>query len=260
MIRHCHLADEAFAADLDASSPARGRPGVERRPVHPRRRATTKKSAPRRALRALVAGRSGSRVGVHPHQAGEFAGRLDDARPHVRTRRGCRGRRGHRRDRPRLPLRFLAARRAAGGLSTPGRAGARAALPVVIHTREATDDTFAHPARGRRRRVRGVFHCFTGDVAMARRALDLGFYVSLAGIVTFPQAEELRDVAELVPADRLLIETDAPVPGAGAAPRQAERAGVCRARGRDASRRCAASPAADLADARWRGTSPHSCW
>ncbi len=83
------------------------------------------------------------------------------------------------------------------------------ALPVVIHTREATDDTFgilreAGPS------LRGVFHCFTGDTDMARAALDLGFYVSLAGIVTFPRAEALRDVARLVPADRLLIETDAP--------------------------------------------------
>ena len=55
-----------------------------------------------------------------------------------------------------------------------------------------------------------MFHCFTGDVSMARAALDLGFFVSLAGIVTFPKADTLRDVARLVPADKLLIETDAP--------------------------------------------------
>jgi TatD DNase family protein len=82
------------------------------------------------------------------------------------------------------------------------------ALPVIIHTREATDDTFAmlheHPG------VRGVFHCFTGDTAMAQRALALGFYVSFAGIVTFPKAGDLRDAARSVPADRLLIETDSP--------------------------------------------------
>ena len=80
--------------------------------------------------------------------------------------------------------------------------------PVIIHTREATDDTFAilKESGG----ARGVFHCFTGDADMARRALEIGFYVSLAGIVTFPKAESLRDAARIVPADRLLIETDSP--------------------------------------------------
>jgi TatD DNase family protein len=79
----------------------------------------------------------------------------------------------------------------------------------VIHTREADDDTFrmlkeALPGRG------GVLHCFTGDRTAARRGLDLGFHLSLAGIVTFPKALELKDVAKLVPLDRLLIETDSP--------------------------------------------------
>ena len=82
-------------------------------------------------------------------------------------------------------------------------------LPVIIHTREATDDTFAI-LRDAGSALRGVFHCFTGDRAMARAGLDLGFYISLAGIVTFSRAEELREVAKLVPDDRLLVETDAP--------------------------------------------------
>jgi TatD DNase family protein len=82
-------------------------------------------------------------------------------------------------------------------------------LPVVIHTREADEDTFGMlhetlPDRG------GVLHCFTGDRTTARRALDLGFHLSLAGIVTFPKALELKEVAKLVPLDRLLIETDSP--------------------------------------------------
>jgi TatD DNase family protein len=55
-----------------------------------------------------------------------------------------------------------------------------------------------------------VFHCFTGDRGMARRALDIGFHLSLAGIVTFPRALELKEVAKMVPLDRLLIETDSP--------------------------------------------------
>lgn len=93
-------------------------------------------------------------------------------------------------------------------------------LPIVIHTREADDDTFRILAEESAGHVGGVFHCFTGDRGAARRALDLGFHVSLSGIVTFPRAEELKEVARMVPAERLLIETDspflAPVPFRGA--------------------------------------------
>jgi TatD DNase family protein len=83
-------------------------------------------------------------------------------------------------------------------------------LPIVIHTREAEDDTFTILGDEGARDVGGVFHCFTGDREMARRVLDLGFHVSLAGIVTFPRALELKEVARMVPLDRLLIETDSP--------------------------------------------------
>jgi TatD DNase family protein len=82
--------------------------------------------------------------------------------------------------------------------------------PIVIHTREAEDDTFRILEEERARDVGGVFHCFAGDRAMARRALEIGFHVSLAGIVTFPRALELKEVARLVPLERLLIETDSP--------------------------------------------------
>jgi TatD DNase family protein len=83
-------------------------------------------------------------------------------------------------------------------------------LPIIIHTREATDDTFAILAEAGAGAVRGVFHCFTGDSVMAKRALDIDFYLSFAGILTFPKASELREAARLVPDDRLLIETDSP--------------------------------------------------
>jgi TatD DNase family protein len=83
-------------------------------------------------------------------------------------------------------------------------------LPIVIHTREAEDDTFRILAEESAGDVGGVFHCFTGDRAMALRALDAGFHLSLAGIVTFPKALELQEVAKVVPLDRLLIETDSP--------------------------------------------------
>ena len=83
-------------------------------------------------------------------------------------------------------------------------------LPIVIHTREAEDDTFRILEEGRASDVPVVLHCFTGDRAMAQRALDAGYDLSLAGIVTFPRALELQEVARLVPLDRLLIETDSP--------------------------------------------------
>jgi TatD DNase family protein len=83
-------------------------------------------------------------------------------------------------------------------------------LPIVIHTREAEEDTFRILQEEGARDVGGVFHCFTGDRDMARRCLDIGFHISLAGIVTFPRALELKEVARMVPMDRLLIETDSP--------------------------------------------------
>jgi TatD DNase family protein len=82
-------------------------------------------------------------------------------------------------------------------------------LPVVIHTREADEDTFA-VLKADGAGLGGVFHCFTGGVDRARRALELGFHLSLAGIVTFPKATDLHEVAAFVPSDRLLIETDSP--------------------------------------------------
>jgi TatD DNase family protein len=82
--------------------------------------------------------------------------------------------------------------------------------PIVIHTREAEDDTFRILGEEKAHDIGGVFHCFTGDRNMARRALDIGFHVSLAGIVTFPRALELKEVAKMVPLDRLLVETDSP--------------------------------------------------
>lgn len=94
------------------------------------------------------------------------------------------------------------------------RAARRARVPLVIHTRAAADDTLAilreEGEDGSAGSAGGVFHCFTETRAVARAALDLGFYVSLSGIVTFRNARELHEVATLIPDDRLLIETDAP--------------------------------------------------
>lgn len=83
-------------------------------------------------------------------------------------------------------------------------------LPVIIHTREAQEDTVAILKEERASEVGGVFHCFSGDARLAKDALDLGFYLSFSGIVTFQNATALRDIAKTVPLDRLLIETDCP--------------------------------------------------
>lgn len=83
-------------------------------------------------------------------------------------------------------------------------------LPIVIHTREADQDTVAIVREEGRGEVRGVFHCFSGTAALAAEALDLGFLVSFSGILTFPKADALREIAARIPADRLLVETDCP--------------------------------------------------
>ena len=94
------------------------------------------------------------------------------------------------------------------------RAARQAGMPLVIHTRSASADTLAilreEGEDGRAGSAGGVFHCFTETAEVARAALDLGFYVSFSGILTFKSAQDLREVAAFVPLDRLLIETDSP--------------------------------------------------
>ena len=84
-------------------------------------------------------------------------------------------------------------------------------LPLVIHTREAEEDTAEILDRAAKEKgVTGVLHCFTGSAELARKGLDLGFYVSLSGIVTFKNAADLQDTAKWLPANRMLVETDSP--------------------------------------------------
>ena len=203
---HCHLADEAFQGDLDGTIARAREAGLTSALCI--LAAGDEEEAGR--ARGVAARWSAVRfaTGVHPHSAGAFA------------------------DDPPRSAHVTEAQAAAFAACGIGEIGldyhydfaprdvqqqvfaAQLALsrkldrPVIIHTREATDDTFAilKESGG----VRGVFHCFTGDTAMARRALDIGFFISLAGIVTFPKAEGLREAARLVPDDRLLVETDSP--------------------------------------------------
>jgi TatD DNase family protein len=90
-------------------------------------------------------------------------------------------------------------------------AARQSGLPLVVHTREAEDDTAEILSTAvREGGVTGVLHCFTGSAELAHKGLDLGFYVSLSGIVTFKNAQDLQETAKWLPADQMLVETDAP--------------------------------------------------
>ncbi len=90
------------------------------------------------------------------------------------------------------------------------RAARASGLPLVIHTRDAADDTLRLMREEGADTVGGVMHCFTENWEVARQALDLGFYISFSGIVTFKNATAIKEVAQRAPLDRILVETDAP--------------------------------------------------
>ena len=90
-------------------------------------------------------------------------------------------------------------------------AASQTGLPLVVHTRDAEADTTEILERAvKEKGVRGVLHCFTGSAQLARKGLELGFYVSLSGIVTFKNAQDLQETAKWLPADQMLVETDSP--------------------------------------------------
>lgn len=150
-------------------------------------------------------------IGLHPHQAGQFAGRELEVEPLVRS--------------------GISANPSARALGEIGldyhydfapkavqhdvfRSQIRLAraldLPIIIHTREAENDTLAILREESSGAIRGVLHCFTGTRNLAEKGLELGLHISFAGIVTFPKAAALREIVPLVPDDRLLCETDSP--------------------------------------------------
>ena len=209
---HCHLADEQFAADLDAVVARAHGAGVDGALCI--LDALNHEEAARADRVAEAWPDVAFAVGVHPHQAGavgDAIGGPDGVAPFVRGAVEARagacaigeiGLDYHYDFAPRETQIDVFRRQIA--LARELR------RPIVIHTREADDDTVdALHAEGRGD-VRGVFHCFTGDAAFARRALDLGFYVSFSGIVTFRNAVAIREAAAIVPPDRLLAETDSP--------------------------------------------------
>ena len=204
---HCHLAGEEFAADLDDVVSRARQAGVFGALVI---LAAGDDGEGERA-RAVKAAWDGVRfaVGIHPHQAAEHAGDLDaamrrleaDLTTHGAVALGEIGLDYHYDFSPR-DIQQEVFRRQLGLARTRD-------LPVIIHTREATDETFrllSEEGAG----LRVVFHCFTGGIEMAATALDMGAVLSFAGIVTFPKAAELRQVAQMVPEDRFLVETDSP--------------------------------------------------
>jgi TatD DNase family protein len=206
---HCHLAGQEFAADLDAVVARAREAGLVRCLVILGADEDDEFTQAERVAAAWPDVRFA--IGVHPHQAHKFA------------------------DNPAAAAGLTASRiELVPGACAVGEIGldyhydfspkdvqqavfrvqlqlARdLALPVVIHTREAEDDTLSILAEETFRGLRGVFHCFTGDRDAAARALATGFHLSIPGIVTFPKAEDLRIAASAVPPERLLIETDSP--------------------------------------------------
>ena len=206
---HCHLAGDEFAADLaDVVTRAKAA-GVTRALVI----LAAEDAAEIARAQTVIAAWPECRfaVGVHPHHAKVFEGNPEGAAAIVAER-----------------LDAIPEARAVGEIGldyhydfSPRevqhavfRAQLQLALsrdlPVVIHTREAEEDTLRILLEEGRGKLRGVFHCFTGDTEAAVRALGTGFLLSIPGVATFPKAEALRQAAAGAPADRLLVETDSP--------------------------------------------------
>jgi len=206
---HCHLADPAFADDLvevvnrarqagvsrvlcvlDAGNPAEATQWTRVQTLWPESRAA---------------------VGVHPHQAGAYAERLAevealvaralDATPGARAI-GEIGLDFH------YDIAPPAVQRAV--LTAQVRLARLRDLPVVIHARDAEREVLEILAAEGGDALRGVFHCYTGDLDTARRVITQGYHVGIGGIVTFPRGVNVRALLGLVPAERILIETDSP--------------------------------------------------
>jgi TatD DNase family protein len=206
---HCHLADETFSADLPAVVARARDAGLERALVV--LAAGDAKEAEQAVRVETLWPEVRFAIGVHPHTAHQFA---DDPRRAA--------------DAVRAQFAASPSARAIGEIGldyhydfTPRdvqqqvfrvqiRLARERDLPVVIHTREADEDTIAILREEGGAEVRGVLHCFTGTATLAAAGLDLGFYISLAGIITFPKAAALREAIADVPLDRLLTETDSP--------------------------------------------------
>jgi TatD DNase family protein len=201
---HCHLDFPDFADDLDGVLARADAAGVTRMITI----STRVRKFPLIAALAERSPRLACTIGTHPHNAGEEPdiGAEDLVRLARHPKVVGIGEAG-------LDYFYDKSPRAAqaAGFRAHCQAARETGLPVVVHARQADDDVAAilteESGQGA---LRGVLHCFTGGEALARRGLDLGFYISFSGILTFRSAAELQAIAAWVPADRMLVETDAP--------------------------------------------------
>ncbi len=206
---HCHLAGDEFAPDL-AEVIARAREaGVDGAVVILAAQDDAELARWPHVHTAWPETRAA--VGVHPHQAGLFASNPEDAARLLESR-----------------LDAVPAVRAVGEIGLDYHydfapravqqavfraqlaVARRRTLPVVIHTREAEADTLRILQERESVGTSGVFHCFTGDLDVASRALATGYCLSIPGVVSFPKAGALREAAKSIPLERLLVETDSP--------------------------------------------------
>jgi TatD DNase family protein len=205
---HCHLADAAFEADLDEVVARAQAAGLDRVLC------ILSSDTPEEFARVPALQAAWPTVqyatAIHPHRSGAYAGRIADVTTVVKAAvsrvsavaLGEMGLEYHYDYAPKAVQHEVFAAQVALAVELD--------LPVAIHTREATSDTHAILRSAGQGRVRGVMHCFTGSKEEADLALALGFYLSIPGIMTFPKAGSVRDVVRALPADRLLVETDAP--------------------------------------------------
>jgi TatD DNase family protein len=203
---HCHLDDSSFDEDREQVLVRAGQAGVGLLLAigtgdgPPDLEAATRLAAQHEFVYATV--------GVHPHDARkatpETFNRLAALCEHPKVLAlGEMGLDYHYDNSPRDVQREVFARQ----MEIARQAG----KPIVIHTREAWDDTIdLLTTHWRGSGLGGIMHCFSGDRAQAEESLDLGFHISFAGVLTFSRAEDLRQTAAALPLDRLLVETDAP--------------------------------------------------
>jgi TatD DNase family protein len=206
---HCHLADETFGAELEGVVARAKAAGLERALVILEAGNDQEAAQARRVHELWPDVRTA--VGIHPHAAHEYGANVEQVLATVREQ-----------------LAQTPTARAVGEIGldyhydysprdvqqivfrTQVQLARELKLPVVIHTREADADTMDVLREEGKGELAGVLHCFSGTPDLARAGLDLGFYISFAGMLTFHNAGPLRETARLVPLDRLMAETDSP--------------------------------------------------
>lgn len=200
---HCHLDHQQFARELDAILARAAEAGVERILT-----IGTGDGPPELDRAVKLAGKYPqvfATVGVHPHDAAKATARtFDDLRVLIREERvlalGEIGLDYHYDFSPRDVQHDVFREQLA--------IAAEAGKPIIIHTREAWEDTVA--LLREMWSGAGIMHCFTGTPAQAMEAVEMGFYLGFGGVMTFPKSESVREAARIAPEDRLLLETDAP--------------------------------------------------